>query len=90
MNRICRIVLLGLLLAALPMRGYAGVLISLCEAHHGGAPAAQEHAHEHSDGNHGNHGNTGDNGGVPTHARVIGSVTFSKRVRSAGTESERP
>jgi len=47
-----RIALLVALLAALPLRGYAGVLAALCESHHGGAAIAEAHAHEHSDGHH--------------------------------------
>lgn len=41
-----------MLFAALPMRGYAGVLMALCESHHGGAAVAEEHMHEHGDGHH--------------------------------------
>ena len=74
MKRACWIVLLALLFAALPMRGYAGVLMSLCEAQHGGAPAAQEHAHEHGDSHH---DDTADSGGVPTHAASMCSVCAS-------------
>ena len=73
-KRSCRIVLLALLFAALPMRGYAGVLMSLCEAQHGGAPAAQEHAHEHGDSHH---DDTADSGAVPTHAASMCSVCAS-------------
>lgn len=65
MKRSCRIVLLALLFAALPMRGYAGGgLMSLCETQHGGAPAVQEHAHEQGDSHH---DDAADSGGVPTH-----------------------
>ena len=71
MIRSCRIVLLALLFAALPMRGYAGVLMSLCEGHHGSTPAAQEHAHEHGDSHH---DDTADSGGVQTHAASMCSV----------------
>ena len=38
MKRACRIVLLALLFAALPLRGYAGVLTALCESHMGALP----------------------------------------------------
>lgn len=64
MKRTCRIVFLVLLLAALPMRGYAGVLMSLCESHHGGTAVAQEHAHEHGDSHQ--HDSDDDAGG-PSH-----------------------
>lgn len=74
MIRTCRIVLLALLFTALPMRGYAAVLMSLCEAQHGGAAAAQEHAHEHGDSHQ---GDSADGGEVPTHAASMCSVCAS-------------
>lgn len=52
MKHAARIALLALLLAALPLRGYAGVLMALCEGNHGGASISQEHAHEHDDSHH--------------------------------------
>jgi hypothetical protein len=73
-KRICRIVLLVLLLAALPIRGYGGALMSLCEMHHGGASAAQEHAHEHGDDHH---DDADGSSGVPTHAASVCSVCAS-------------
>jgi len=75
-NRACRIVLLALLFVALPMRGYAGVLVSLCETHHGGSPAAQEHTHQHERGES-HHDDTADSGAVPTHAASMCSVCAS-------------
>lgn len=74
MKRTCRIVLLALLFAALPMRGYAGVLMSLCETQHGGAPTAQEHVHDHGDSHH---DDTGAGGGNSTHAASMCSVCAS-------------
>ncbi len=45
-----------LLLAALPLRGYAALAAALCETHHGGAPAAHLAVHDHdSDHEHGLH-----------------------------------
>lgn len=49
-KRAARIILFALLLAALPLRGYGGELLSLCESHHGGGAATEEQAHEHLDG----------------------------------------
>lgn len=46
MKHAARLVLVFMLLAALPLRGYAGVLMTLCESHHGGAVAVGEHEHE--------------------------------------------
>jgi len=46
-KRLSRLLTLVLLLAALPLRGYAGELMTTCEAHHGGVAAIQEHAQEH-------------------------------------------
>ena len=52
MKRLSRLLMLVLLLAALPLRGYAGELMALCEAHHGGVAASQEHVHEHGGSYH--------------------------------------
>jgi len=51
-KRAARIVLLTMLLSALPLRGYAGVLMALCDSHHGGAASAGEQVHEHGDSHH--------------------------------------
>jgi hypothetical protein len=70
-----RIALLVVLLAALPLRGYAGVLMALCEGHHGGAAAVQEPAHEHGESHH--HASSDDGSGIPTHAASVCSVCAS-------------
>ena len=49
MRRLAKILIVLLVLAVLPLRGYAGAVMALCEAHHGGASAAHEHAHAHGD-----------------------------------------
>ena len=49
MKRFSRLLMLVLFLAALPLRGYAGEPMALCEAHHGGAAVAQEPVHAHGD-----------------------------------------
>jgi len=69
-----RIALFAMLLAALPLRGYAGVLMSLCESHHGGTPAAEQHAHEHGDSHH---HDADDGAGGPSHAASVCSVCAS-------------
>jgi hypothetical protein len=74
MKSAVRIALLVMLLAALPLRGYAGELMVLCEAHHGGAATAQEHVHEHGDSLH---EDSGDGGGVPAHAASVCSICAS-------------
>lgn len=74
MIRVSRIMLLVLLLAALPLRGYAGGLMALCEAHHGGVAAAQGHAHEHGESLH---EDSGDHGGVPAHTASVCSICAS-------------
>lgn len=74
MKRACRIVLLVMLFAALPLRGYAGALTAPCESHHGGVAAAQEHVHEHG-GSH--HDDSGDGGGAPVHAASVCSICAS-------------
>jgi hypothetical protein len=58
---VLRTLLFALLVAALPLRGTAGVLMALCEGNHGGAIAAHEHAHEY-DGDH-HHGADDDGAG---------------------------
>ena len=74
MKRTCRIVLLVMLLAALPLRGYAGVLTALCESHHGGAAVAEEQTHEHGDSHH--HDSDEGSGG-PSHSASVCSVCAS-------------
>lgn len=74
MKWLSRSLLLILLLAALPLRGYAGELMALCEAHHGGAAVAQEHAHEHG-GSH--YDDSGDRNGVPAHTASVCSICGS-------------
>ena len=47
---LCRLLILLLLVAALPMRGYAAVAADLCSAHHGGAVSATVEGHDHDHG----------------------------------------
>lgn len=75
MKHAVRIALLAVLLAALPLRGYAGVLMALCEGHHGGAAAVQAHANEHGDSHH--HEASDDGAGTPAHAASVCSVCAS-------------
>lgn len=63
MKHAFRIVLLVLLFAALPLRGYAGALMLSCESHHGGAAADHEHSHGPGDSHH---DDSGDGGETPT------------------------
>jgi len=70
-----RTLLFALLVAALPLRGYAGVLMALCEGHHGGVAAAHEHVHEHDDEHH--HETHGSGGENPAHAASACSVCAS-------------
>ena len=72
-KRAARIALFALLLAALPLRGYAGVLMSLCEAQHGGAAASGEHAHELGDDHHHDSGD----GDSASHAASVCSLCAS-------------
>jgi len=59
-NRVFRTGLLVMLLAALPMRAFAGAWMVPCDAHHGGATAAHEHVHETGDAGHGDSGADGE------------------------------
>ena len=60
-----------MLFAALPMRGYAGVLMALCESHHGGAAVAEEHVHEHTDSHH---HDSDEGAGGASHAAPVCSI----------------
>jgi hypothetical protein len=74
MKRVARFLLLVLLLAAMPLRGYGGELMALCEAHHGGAGTAQDHVHEHDDSQlH----DSGDGGSAPAHTASVCSICAS-------------
>ncbi len=72
MRRTAKALILVLLLAALPLRGYAGVLMAFCEAKHGGAPAAMEHAHGNGESPHHGDGMPG-----PSHAASACSICAS-------------
>jgi len=71
---VLRTLLFVLLVAALPLRGYAGVLMALCEGHHGGA-AAHEHVHEHEESHH--HETDDGDAGNAAHAASACSVCAS-------------
>ena len=75
MKHAARIALLAKLLAALPMRGYAGVLMALCEGQHGCTGISHEQAHEH-DVSHHHEAPSSDSGdsGNPSHAASMCSV----------------
>ena len=50
MRDVAKILLVLLLLAALPLRGYAAIAAGLCDAHHGGMAASNVTAHDHANG----------------------------------------
>ena len=83
MKQAARILLLAMLLVALPLRGYAGVLMAFCESQHGGTSAVEGLAHEHGDGHHGEgrHHDAGTDAsgttGGPSHAASVCSVCAS-------------
>ena len=58
MRGIARILIVLLIAAALPLRGYAAVAADLCAGHHGGAQAEHVHDHDHesTDGHDANGG----------------------------------
>ena len=74
MKHAARIALLIMLLVALPLRGYAGVLMAFCESQHGGAAVAEENAYEHGDNHHHNaDANADDELGGPSLAASLDS-----------------
>ncbi len=73
MKHAFRMVLLVLLFAALPLRGYAGALMGPCESHLGGVTATPEHVHD--EGSH--HGNSGDGDESPPHGASVCSICAS-------------
>ncbi len=74
MRRTVKALILVLLLAALPLRGYAGVWMAFCEAKHGGAPAAMEHAHGSGEDSH---HDSDDGTPGPSHAASACSICAS-------------
>lgn len=59
MRGVARILIVLLLLAALPLRGYASVAAGMCDAHHGSVTTAHAAVHDHADG-HGHDEGTGN------------------------------
>ena len=47
MRTLLKTLLVLALFAALPLRGYAGVMVAHCDAHQGGDQAAHQSVHEH-------------------------------------------
>lgn len=48
MRGVAKILIVLLMLAAIPLRGYAAVAAGLCDAHHGGFATAHASAHAHA------------------------------------------
>ena len=48
MRSFCKILILLLVVAALPLRGYAAVPADLCAEHHGGAVVSHAEGHDHN------------------------------------------
>lgn len=59
MRGIGKILIVLLVLAALPLRGYAAIAAGLCDAHHGGLAAAHAAAHDHT-GDYGDDSHAGN------------------------------
>ncbi|MFY9315926.1 MAG: hypothetical protein WAO95_10245 [Burkholderiales bacterium] len=75
MKRIVRVVLLVMLFAALPLRGYPAALMALCGGFHDGGTAAAEHVRESGDEHR--HEPSDNGGGILTHAASVCSVCAS-------------
>jgi hypothetical protein len=76
MNRLARALILFLVFAALPLRGYAGVVMALCDAHHGGG-AAQAGQDGHHGAGHGSHDHGTLAAGAHGDAQDEGSDAFA-------------
>ncbi|TAN54404.1 MAG: hypothetical protein EPN19_06335 [Betaproteobacteria bacterium] len=59
MRGLARILIVLLLLAALPLRGYAAIAAGLCDAHHSGVAAVKAAVHDHAAGDYGHDGDSG-------------------------------
>ena len=59
MRGVAKILIVLLMLAAVPLRGYAAIAAGLCDAHHGGPAATHAAAHAHA-GDHGDDSQTGN------------------------------
>ena len=78
--------ILLLVVAALPLRGNAGVAAELCAAHHGGAQAAHAAEHDH-DSAHEQGGHDGDH---PSSASVCSHCAACSVGASLAPDSARP
>ena len=96
MRSVCRILIVLLVVAVLPLRGYAAVAAELCAGQHGGTQAA--HAADHDHGHESDHGAPEQGGDVPTNsicshcasctvgASLAPDVTHPVAVLIAGTD----
>jgi hypothetical protein len=67
MRRVARIVLIACMLAAVPLRGYAGALMLFCGSHDHAAASTAAHEHQHDDHAH-SHGSSDDRSSHATSA----------------------
>ena len=84
MRGFCRILILLLVVAVLPLRGYAAVAVDLCAAHHGGAAPAHAVGHDHG------HDTTGPDGDQSSMAAVCGLCSTCSVGASFAPEAVRP
>ena len=68
MRSVCKILIVLLVVAVLPLRGYAAVAAELCAGQHGGTQAAHAGDHEHDHGHEANHGAPEHGGDVPANS----------------------
>jgi len=83
-RKIARPLVLALIAGFLPLRGYAGVLYALCEAHHGDVAVAEAHLHDH--GEHAREANGGA-GGTPGAASICSICAFFSAGASLAPDS---
>jgi hypothetical protein len=91
-RRVTNILIVLLVVAALPLRGYAGALMQYCGDHHGGDAGGHAHSHEtaeHEDAGHG-HGKSHDEDSSSHSASVCSLCTSCCLGATLAADSPRP
>jgi hypothetical protein len=81
-----KILIVLLIVAALPLRGYAAVAAELCAGHHGGAQAAHAAEHDHDS----SHETVGHDGDHPSSLSICSHCASCSVGASLAPDSARP